>query len=328
MFATLIGPYPDIAGASTEGQRLAAVLGDQLEAGLGMLTDGRVYRARTDPGAVVGPWRAADAVGHRLAAERGLEPPLIKACLEGPWTAAAGDPIGRAAPADGPAAAIDGLAVAIDGLAVAMDGLAVAIDALFEAGAPVVQLTELVTGPRHPSDPEAVGRLSGALEELAGRVVGRGHLSLALIGDPPARVLPERLPVGFASYLFDLITSPDDWDACARVPGDGGLIVGVVDARAARGGAMEVGVWGARYAASMGGRGPARTGICPSAGLEHLDRDAARALLAFTAEVARKADLADEELMGELDPKAIDARSAALGRGAPRPRRGPGRPDR
>jgi hypothetical protein len=75
----------------------------------------------------------------------------------------------------------------------------------------------------------------------------------------------------------------------------------------------------------MGGRGPARTGVCPGAGIERLDRDAARALLAFAAEVARKADLPDRELVGELDPLAVDARSAALGKGSLPPRRPGGR---
>jgi hypothetical protein len=138
----------------------------------------------------------------------------------------------------------------------------------------------------------------------------------------------ERLLVGFSSYLLDLIASPDDWGVCSRVPGEAGLIVGVVDARAARAGAAEVGIWGARYAASMGGRGSARTGICPGTGIERLDRGAARALLAFTADVARKSDLPDTELMREVDPASIDARSAALGRAETRPRgarRSPGR---
>jgi hypothetical protein len=72
----------------------------------------------------------------------------------------------------------------------------------------------------------------------------------------------------------------------------------------------------------MAGRGSARTGICPEAGIERLDRAGARALLAFTADVARKADLPDAQLMREVDPATIDARSAAMGRGEPPRRRG------
>jgi hypothetical protein len=301
VFATIIGPYPDVP-ASSERERLGIVLGDQMEAGLGLLTDGRVHRvSRGGHGHVVDAWRAADAVGHHLAAVDGLEPPLIKACLLGPWTVGEGDPAA---------------------VRVAAEELLPAVDALFAAGAPVVQVTEPGIGSIDASDGRAIELLEGTLEGLAALCGDERHLSLALAGGGPTAVPPEHLLVGFSSYLFDLVGSPDDWRVCARVPGESGLFAGVVDARAARAGALEVGVWGARYAASMGGRGAARTGICPGAGVEHLDRAGARALLAFTAEVARKADLPDAELAREVDPAAIDARSAAMGHAAPRPRRG------
>jgi hypothetical protein len=300
VFATLIGPYPEIEGASDE-VRLVAVIGDQLEAGLGLLSDGRIHRCEPGTSAVIDAWRAADEVGHRLAADLGLEPPFIKACLLGPWSAGGGAP--RA-------------------VEEAVDTLLPTIEGLFESGAPVVQLTEPGIGDIESSDEPAITVVSRALERLATPFATPDrHLSLALAGGGPTRVPPERLLVGFSSCLLDPIASPDDWNVCARVPGSAGLIVGVVDARAARAGAAEVGVWGARYAASMGGRGAARTGICPGAGLERLDRAGARALLAFTADVARKAELPDAQLMREVDPMAVDARSAALGSAEPRPRR-------
>jgi hypothetical protein len=300
VFATIIGPYPDI-GVATEQARLEGVLRDQLTAGLGMLTDGRVRTCDEGPGPAIDAWRTADSVGHHLAAAEGLEPPLIKACLVGPWTTGRGDPTA---------------------VRTAADRLVPIIEGLFEAGAPVVQVTEPAIGAIDGTDTSAITLLSDVLERLATPfAVPDHHLSLALAGAAPTAVPAERLLVGFASYLFDVIAAPDDWRVCRRVPAEAGLIVGVVDARAARAGASEVGVWGARYAASMGGRGPARTGICPGAGLESLDRAAVRALLAFTADVARKADLPDSQLMQELDPAAIDARSAALGRAEPRPRR-------
>ncbi len=300
MFATLIGPYPEIEGASDEA-RLMTVLSDQLEAGLGLLSDGRIHRCEAGSTAAVDAWRAADEVGHRLAVHHGLEPPLIKACLLGPWSAGGGEP-----------RAVED----------AVDALLPTIEGLFESGAPVVQLTEPGIGDIEASDEQAIALVSQALERLATPFATPDrHLSLALAGGGPTRVPPERLLVGFSSCLLDLIASPDDWDVCARVPGSAGLIVGVVDARAARADAAEVGVWGARYAASMGGRGTARTGICPGIGLERLDRAGARALLAFTADVARKAELPDAQLMREVDPTTVDARSAALGRAEPRPRR-------
>ena len=307
MFATIIGLYPH-QDATSDAERLTDVLADQLEGGMGLLTDGRIHDCADGPGPVLAAWRAADAMGRHLAAEAGLQPPLIKACLLGPWSSAPGE---RA------------------GIEAATDALLPAIEALFEAGAPVVQVTEPGIGDIDGADLAAIELVSEVLERVASPfAVPDRHLSLALAGGGPTRVPAERLLVGFSSYLLDLIASPDDWDVCARVPGAAGLIVGVVDARAARAGAAEVGVWGARYAASMAGRGPARTGICPGAGIERLDRAAARALLAFTADVARKGDLPDTELMREVDPATIDARSAALGRPEPRPRgarRSPGR---
>jgi hypothetical protein len=302
VFATLIGPYPDLP-APSEPERLTAILGDQLEAGLGLLTDGRVHAVAGRPGDVVDAWRAADRVGHHLAAIAGLEPPLIKACLVGPWTAGSGER---------------------DSVRAAAGRLIPAVTALFEAGAPVVQLTEPMIGSIAADDEPAIDVL---VEVLMGLVDGvapaEGHLSLALAGGGPTAVAPDRLlATGFASYLCDLIASPDDWGLCARVPAESGLIVGVVDARARRAGAMEVGIWGARYAASMAGRGPQRIGVCPGTGIERLDRAAARGLLAFTAEVARMADLADAELAKVIDPRAVDARSAALGGGELPPRDG------
>ena len=239
MFATIIGPYPD-PGAASDAQRLTGVLGDQLESGLGLLTDGRVHDCGDGPDPVVAAWRAADDVGRHLAAGAGLQPPLIKACLLGPWSSARGD---RA------------------GVRAATDAVLPAIDALFEAGAPVVEVTEPGIGDIDGADLAAIELASEVLERVATPfAMPDRHLSLALAGGGPTRVPAERLLVGFSSYLLDLIASPDDWDVCARVPGAAGLIVGVVDARAARAGAAEVGVWGARYAASMGGRGAARTG--------------------------------------------------------------------
>jgi hypothetical protein len=49
--------------------------------------------------------------------------------------------------------------------------------------------------------------------------------------------------------------------------------------------------------------------------------DVATAKLAALAEAARKAALPDDELVRQLDPRAIDARSAALGRAEAPPAR-------
>ena len=113
---------------------------------------------------------------------------------------------------------------------------------------------------------------------------------------PPACRIQRLFAAPFASYLFDLIRSPDDWNLCARVPADSGLIVGVGDSRTADPDTEAVSIWGGRYAASLGGRGAGRVGLAMSAGLELLSRDAARAKLAALAEAGRKADLSNEDL--------------------------------
>ena len=147
MFATLIGPYPHVDG--TPRERLVATIGDQMEAGLGMLSDGMVHRvtasgAATVDGAAVQAWRAADEVGHHLAAEAGIDPPLIKACLLGPWSMGYRD-AGAAA-----------------------DHLRPVIRALFEAGAPVVQLTEPAIGDIDPEDHQALDQLESVLASVDG----------------------------------------------------------------------------------------------------------------------------------------------------------------
>jgi methionine synthase II (cobalamin-independent) len=192
---------------------------------------------------------------------------------------------------------------------------------LFEAGAPVVQLTEPALGEIDPDDRSALDQLESVLAAMTAEVVG--HLSLAVAGGRATGVPYGRLfAAPFASYLFDLIHAPDDWLLCARVPATSGLIVGVADARTPDPDTEAVSIWSARYAASLAGRGPSRVGISTSAGLESLPRDAARAKLAALAEAGRKAVLPDAELARVIDPRAVDARTAALGRYDPRPPRG------
>lgn len=295
MFATIVGPYPVIGGDPHAA--LAATVGDQLDAGSGMLTDGRVHTVDSAAGVtdVVAAWRAADQVGHQLAAAAGIDPPLIKACLVGPWTAGGGD-VRRVRAATGHVRS--------------------AIEALAEAGAPVVQLTEPGIGDISAQDSDAMARLEEALTRVTD--TAPTHLSLALAGGRPTKVPPERLFVApFASYLFDLINAPDDWACCSRAPAPSGLIVGVGDARTPDADTPEVSIWGARYAASMGGRGGGLVGLCMSAGLERLPRDVARAKLAALADAARSAELSNDALARVVDPRAVDARSAALGRYEP-----------
>ena len=80
-------------------------------------------------------------------------------------------------------------------------------------------------------------------------------------------------------------------------------------------------IWAARYAASTNDRGLERVGLVPSSGLETLSADAAERKLAGLANATRKAGLPAAELASVIDPRAVDARSAALGRFDPTARR-------
>jgi methionine synthase II (cobalamin-independent) len=298
MFATLAGSYP----ALSEELGLADVLADQLEAGLGMLGTGRVVDAVIESGDAVESWRLADAIVRGLVAESHLEPPVVKACIVGPYS------IGRRVDAR-----LTGGRARTDATLAAAEQLNVELRGLFEAGVMVVQvqedaLTQVDAGAEHERTlaADGFGRL---LEGIS------GHVSLAVTGGNAEQAGPKILfDAPFASYLFDLISGPDNWRLIAAAPGDRGIICGVADTRTSAPDAEAVMIWAARYAASLGGRGPERVGLAPAAGLEALSREVARSKLAGLAEAARKAALPDDELMTQLDPRAIDARSAALGR--------------
>jgi hypothetical protein len=289
MFATIAGAYPPPELPGQDGLR--QVLADQVGCGLGMVSDGSIQRVSSegDLEPVIDRWRTADSIVRELAEADGLEPPLVKACVVGPVTLGGGVGLLRELLVE-----------------------------LFRSGAPVVQIDEpILVG---ITDMDALRRAQeGWLELLRGV---EGHVSLAILGGTVDAAAAESLfGAPFASYLLDLVVGPDNWRLAARAPGDRGLIVGVADARTDRPDTEAVMVWGARYAASMRGRGPERVGLAPSVGLERLSPEAARAKLIALAEAARKAGLPAEQLAREIDPRAVDARSAALGRYQPRPQR-------
>jgi methionine synthase II (cobalamin-independent) len=311
MFATLLGPYP---------ARPEVAIADQIAAGIGLLADGKPAAEIVPRGvrgsegrrawqeavrAVVVRWQAADAMARQTAARSSLQPRPVKACLVVPLTSL-GDrhlPSARRPSAVREAAA----------------SLRAAIEALAQAGAPVIQLeADGLAGPP-PQDADGTRRTLDLLgQALAGPPAGV-HLSLSVAGGAVHVEFGRSLGgLPIASLAVDLCAGPDNWYAAAALPPDRGLIAGVADARTASPDGLEVLVWGARYAASLGGRGPERVGLSTSIGLEGLSRRQARAKLASLAEAARVAELTDpDELKRSLDPRAVDARSAALGRYQP-----------
>lgn len=315
MFATLAGLYPPIDGPVEDALR--GTLADQLEAGLGMVADGRIHRLERDADvdAVVAGWALATELVADLAAgladaddgpdgvADAAEPavPPVKVCLAGPLSlATAADP-----------AALDG----------AVTRVRAAIGALHAAGVAVVQIDEPWS--RTPDAATDAGRERAAATWAATLDGVTGHVTLALPGGGPTALGVEPLVAApFASHLVDLITGPDDWRVVGVLPGERGVILGVADLRPGRRDDKEVLVWAIRHAAAMHGRGLARVGLTTSAGLERLPRTDARERLAFLARTAQLAKLSGAALAQQLDPRAVDARSAALGRWEPRPRRG------
>ena len=308
MFATIVGPYPGAGEAAvSDSDALRAALKDQLDAGLGMLTDGHMWTLAEEAGpgdldSIVDGWRLADDTIRALAAELepGLAPPLVKACLVGPYSAVRRRSGGM--PAERRHATLT-----------TAERLNAVAAALFEAGAAVVQFSE--------DSLTRVGVSDDQERRLAAEALRRatldlpGHVTLSVSGgnaDAAGAALFFDLPV--ASYAFDLIHGPDNWRLITQAPGDRGIVCGVADARRPDPDVEAVLIWAARYTASSNGRGLERVGLAPSAGFDQLPRDAARAKLAVLAEAARKCGLPGAQLVQEMDPRAVDARSAALGK--------------
>ncbi len=365
MFATLVGAYPrtplpgrpfrlraaygqlergeiDAAGfRAVQDELIREIIGEQLDAGLELLTDGQVrwddaqtvvaaglagfeitgllryFDTNTyfrQPRAVAEPtwdgpilvedWETADGIAQALAADREEDPRPVKACLVGPYTLArlsSCDEVGR-----------EKVTLAL------AEALNQEIKALAAAGAPVVQVDEnafTLIG----RDDEGERRLAAdALHRLT-EGVEFTHLTLAVtMGDAEGAGSALFYDAPFHSYLFDLCAGPDNWRLASYAPTERGIIAGVADARTTRPDKREVMVWGARYAASLNARGLDRVGLSPSAGLEYLPRDRAKAKVEALGEAARVAAITDDdELRRSLDPRAVDIRSAALGRYEP-----------
>ena len=84
---------------------------------------------------------------------------------------------------------------------------------------------------------------------------------LAITGGSAWEAGPETiLEAPYASYLFDLIEGPDNWDLARDAPGDRGIVCAALRAPSSDDQASLL-VWAARYAASSVGRGLERVGL-------------------------------------------------------------------
>ena len=291
MFATLAGAYPWPAELPP-GEALASVVAAQVDGGLALIADGRVHPARTPAADLVAAWTATrDASAAIVAALP------VKLAVEGPFAAARGD--GRAAGA-------------VEAARAMRDGLL----ALAGAGCPLVEVPE-PAGSLPADEPGRVAFATAHAALLDGLPDGL-HPSLAITGGDGLALGPERLfAAPYRSHLLDLLDGPESWRLVAVAPAERGIVVGVGDAGGRGRTGLEEIVWAAAYAASTRGRGMERVGIAPSGSLAHLAPDRARVVIELLGEAAALIAAGRGEILARLDPRAIDARAAALGGGRP-----------
>jgi methionine synthase II (cobalamin-independent) len=320
MFATLAGGYP----ATDPGrppdrpvdELVRAILAEQAEAGLALLTDGSlrwpdpfeaIGRFLLGPGGVV-PRRdrplTVDAWTFAAGAAEGVP---VKQCLPGPYSLARRFSVGEAGRADLTRAFADALAVELVDLAA--------------AGCPFIQVDEpgAVTIDTDPVEQGLFRESQARLLAGLGSTGERPHLSLAISGGNADRAGAATIfAAPYDSHLFDLIAGPDNWRLVTVAPAERGIVLGVADARSPTVDEREIVVWAVGYGAASRGRGEARIGIAPSDSLAGLPRAAARAKIGRLGEIVRLVDRrAEEPIAASLDPRAVDARSATSGRWTP-----------
>jgi len=286
MFATLLGPLPRPpldADAGTD-DLVSAAVGAQEEAGLEPITDGG-FGVGLSP---VERWRRTAGITGRA----------VTAALEGPYTA------GRAGGG------------ADQTILAAADSLNATLRALAAAGCPMIEIHEPLAT-RVGSDEGDRARFREAHRRLLAGVDGP-HLSLAITGGSVDIAGTETLLAApYASLAVDLIAGPDNWRLVVATPGDRGIVCGALSPELGSDDSVEVLLWAAAYAASTGERGPARVGLATASSLAALTWEVAVAKMRRLGEAARLADLPPDELRRSIDPRAVDIRSAALGRVEP-----------
>ena len=322
MFATLAGGYPaaerptdpDPPAIAAPTGCVREVLADQVEAGLGLLTDGWVDRPDPVdalgrallPGGASVPARERPADRRRLVIRPGGR-------RRRPGQAMPARPVHpRPAVRDRRADARAGLTLAL------ADVLAGELADLAAAGCPFIQVDEDGAVPIGSDETErrlfadAQARL---LAGLAG-AADRPHVSLAISGGNADTAGPETIfGPAYDSHLFDLIAGPDNWRLITRAPGR----AGDGPRRRRRSIADRDDQAGRRLGGRLRGVGRARR--CPDrrsprrAAWRGLPREVARAedrpARRGRSGIIERRD--EEAIAASLDPRAVDARSAALG---------------
>jgi hypothetical protein len=178
------------------------------------------------------------------------------------------------------------------------------------------------------ADPDARGRFADAHRSLTADLGPNVHLSLAILGGSADDAGIDTILAGaYSSLALDLIGGPDNWRLATATPTEMGLICGAMSTLAGSDDGPEMLLWAARYAASSRGRGPARVGLATAGSLAELPWPVAAEKVRRLGEASALAVAPADERLAAIDPRAINARSAALGRYEPKPPR-PGRSGR
>jgi hypothetical protein len=237
------------------------------------------------------PLDGDDPVAAWLATSR-IAPGLVKAVISGPVTS------GRS-----------------------VEAVRAVLLALADAGCAWIEVHEPAATTVGP-EPKARAAFAVAQRALTDGLDGV-HLSLAITGGSADGVGIESILAGaYASLALDLIEGPDNWRLAAAAPSDRGIVCGALSTQAGSDDGPEVLLWAAGYAASTGGRGPERVGLATAGSLAHLTWDQAARKVERLGQAVRLASLPADERKSAIDPRAVDIRSAALGRydpAAPRP---------
>ena len=116
---------------------------------------------------------------------------------------------------------------------------------------------------------------------------------------------------------MDVVNGPDNWRLVRDVPGDRGIVVGALSPHHPSDDGPELLLWAAGYAASSNGRGRDRVGLATAGSLAGLSWEIAERKLKRLGEAVRLASMPAPVAAAQLDPRAVDIRSAATGRYVP-----------
>jgi hypothetical protein len=286
MFATLLGPLP--RPPLPEDSPAEALL----DASLGLQTE-HGLEPQTDGG---WPGSVGDPVASwRLTATRAGA--LVKAVVLGPWSSGRG----------------------VAEVRRELVGLA-------DAGCRWIEVHEpAATKLAHLSEADRA-RFADDHRRLTADLGAEVHVSLAITGGNADQAgIDTILAGGYASLALDLIAGPDNWRLAVAAPTGVGIICGALSAGPGSDDGPEILVWAAEYAASTGSRGMDRVGLATSGSMAELSWEVAATKARRLGEAARLASASPEERRARLDPRALDIRSAAMGRSAPPPGRDAGR---